>query len=85
MPKANITIRTMTAESLPEHDLITAPMQRHVAVLDARVAPDGINFVCEADVGALRRCAEHLASLSFVGGVSLQLCQAAASPGGSGT
>ena len=75
----------MTAEPLPEHDLITALMQRHLAVLDARVVADGMKFVCEADVGTLRRCAEHLASLSFVAGVSLQLCHAAASPGGSGT
>jgi hypothetical protein len=85
MPKVSITIRSMTAEPRPEQDVVPALMHRHVVVLGAGVTPDGMQIRCEPDVDRLRRCGEYLASLSFVGGVSLQRYQAAASPDASET
>jgi hypothetical protein len=72
MLQVRIEIRSTNGAALRDGSLVAALEQRNVRVRGAEITPRGLNILCEADVRTLRLCAEHLASLSFVAGVSMQ-------------
>lgn len=69
-----LAIRSASREPLANASVLDALGRLGVTVRRADHTREGMTILCNGDVRTLRLCAEHLASLSFVGGVSVQRC-----------
>jgi hypothetical protein len=70
-----IVIRSATSEPLPDGSILGALRRQDVFVHRADITRDGMTILCKGEVRTLRLCAEQLASLSFVSGLSMQRCE----------
>jgi hypothetical protein len=69
-----ILIRRNVNEPLEDVSIRRALGQKGILVRKAEMTREGMAILCKGDIRTLRLCAEHLASFSFVSGVSMQRC-----------
>lgn len=69
-----LIVRSGSPAPLANEAIFDALERQGIDVHRADVTREGLTILCKGDVKTLRLCAEHLASLSFVKGVSMQRC-----------
>lgn len=69
-----LIIRSGSPAPLANGAICGALDRQGIDVHRADVTREGMTIWCKGDVKTLRLCAEQLASLSFVNGVSMQRC-----------
>lgn len=69
-----LVIRSASSELLANGGILDALRRQGVDVHRTHVMREGVTILCKGDVSTLCRCAEHVASLSFVSGLSMQRC-----------
>ncbi|SAL88922.1 hypothetical protein AWB74_08803 [Caballeronia arvi] len=69
-----LIIRSASTAPLANGAIFDALERQGIDVHRADVTREGMTILCKGDVKTLRLCAEQLASLSFVDGVSMERC-----------
>ncbi|WP_235516613.1 manganese catalase family protein [Caballeronia cordobensis] len=74
MINAALVIRWATGVPCADEGILVALRRQGILIRRADLTLEGMSILCQGEVKTLRLCAEHLASLSFVAGVSMQRC-----------